>query len=241
MKYRVIAVFLIALLLGTIEACSEKSGVDTSKATLKTNLDSVAYSIGLNLGKNLKNDSLMIDINVFAKGVSDAMTGTKALLTDEQIAKLMQAFQQDLQMKQQEREAKKGSANKTIGDKFLAENKTKAGVKTTESGLQYKIEKEGTGPSPKPEDTVKVHYTGKLLDGKVFDSSVERGQPVEFALNRVIKGWTEGLQLMKEGGKATFYIPSDLAYALRGAPPQIGPNETLIFEVELLQVKPAKK
>jgi FKBP-type peptidyl-prolyl cis-trans isomerase len=124
------------------------------------------------------------------------------------------------------------------GEKFLAENKTKEGVKTTDSGLQYKITKEGTGKAPKATDTVVVHYEGKLLDGTIFDSSIKRGQPIDFPLNRVIPGWTEGLQLMKEGGKATLYIPSKLAYGPRGTPGgPIGPNETLIFEVELIKVQ----
>jgi FKBP-type peptidyl-prolyl cis-trans isomerase FkpA len=124
------------------------------------------------------------------------------------------------------------------GEKFLAENKTKEDVKTTDSGLQYKITKEGTGKSPKATDTVVVHYEGKLLDGTVFDSSIKRGQPIDFPLNRVIPGWTEGLQLIKEGGKAILYIPSKLAYGPRGTPGgPIGPNETLIFEVELIKVQ----
>lgn len=123
------------------------------------------------------------------------------------------------------------------GEKFLAENKTKEGVQTTPSGLQYKITKEGTGKSPQATDKVLVHYEGKLLDGTVFDSSIKRNEPISFPLNRVIPGWTEGLQLMKEGGKATLYIPSKLAYGSRGAGGAIGPDETLIFEVELLKVE----
>jgi FKBP-type peptidyl-prolyl cis-trans isomerase len=123
------------------------------------------------------------------------------------------------------------------GEKFLAENKSKEGVKTTASGLQYKIVKEGTGKSPQATDSVLVHYEGKLLDGSVFDSSIKRNEPISFPLNRVIPGWTEGLQLLKEGGKAILYIPSKLAYGSRGAGGAIGPDETLIFEVELLKVQ----
>jgi FKBP-type peptidyl-prolyl cis-trans isomerase len=123
------------------------------------------------------------------------------------------------------------------GEKFLAENKTKEGVKTTASGLQYKITKEGTGKTPKATDKVTVHYEGKLIDGTIFDSSIQRGEPASFPLNGVVKGWTEGFQLFKEGTKATLYIPSDLGYGASGSPPKIGPNETLIFDVELIKVE----
>ena len=142
---------------------------------------------------------------------------------------------------------KQGEANKEKGGKFLEGNKTKQGIVTLKSGLQYKILKKGTGASPKATDTVKCHYKGTTIDGKEFDSSYKRGEPATFALNRVIKGWTEGLQLMKEGGKWQFFIPSELAYGERGSGPDIGPNEVLIFEVELLGIekpetkKPEKK
>jgi FKBP-type peptidyl-prolyl cis-trans isomerase len=139
--------------------------------------------------------------------------------------------------KAQAESQKKGEGNKVKGEKFLAENKNAKGVTTTASGLQYSVIKEGTGPKPTASSTVKVHYTGKLLDGTTFDSSVDRGEPVEFPLNGVIPGWTEGLQLMNKGAKYKLYIPANLAYGDRGAGNAIGPNETLIFEVELLEIK----
>jgi len=237
MYYRIALLLIFGLLLGTIEACSEKNGKIDTKVELKTQWDSVAYAIGVNLGNNLKNDSVMLDPNIIAAAMYGAMHDEKPLLDQKQMEEVMRTFQTDLQAKQQERFMKDMDKNKAAGEKFLAENKNKPGVKTTASGLQYKIIKEGTGKQPTAESKVKVHYHGTLLDGKVFDSSVERGEPIDFTLNQVIPGWSEGLQLMKEGAKYILYIPDSLAYGPRGAPPQIGPNSTIIFEVELLEVK----
>jgi FKBP-type peptidyl-prolyl cis-trans isomerase len=194
----------------------------------------------MNLGKQLKNDSVMIDIDVFASGLYDALYTDTTKLTEAQIGEVMNSFQVTLQAKAQEKAMRESGVNKEKANKFLANNKAKPGVKTTASGLQYEVLKEGTGKNPKAEETVKVHYHGTLMDGKVFDSSVQRGEPVEFPLGNVIKGWTEGVQLMKVGSKYRFWIPSDLGYGDRGAPPQIGPGELLIFEVELLEVKSAE-
>ncbi len=236
MYYRIAIILIFGFLLGTIEACSEKSGKVGTDAALNNQLDSVAYTIGMNFGANLKKDSVMIDIDVFAAGLRDALYGDSTLLTEKEATDVMRDFQMIMQAKQQESMLTQSAENKAKGDRFLQENKNKPGVKTTESGLQYIVIKEGTGKQPTSEETVKAHYHGTLLDGTVFDSSVEKGEPVDFLLNRVIPGWTEGVQLMKEGAKYKFFIPGELAYGQRGAPPQIGANETLIFEIELLEI-----
>jgi len=235
MYYKIGFFIIIGFMLASIEACSEKTIDYPKEVELKNQMDSVAYVIGINLGRNFKNDSLMIDINVLATAIHHALYTDSVQISDEQSNEIMTAFQMELQVKQQEKMLKEGQINKEKGEKFLADNKNKPGVKTTESGLQYRVLKEGTGKQPAEEETVRVHYKGTTLDGKVFDSSYD-GEPIEFPLNRVIKGWTEGLQLMKEGAKYKFFIPSELAYGSRGAQPHIGADETLIFEVELLKV-----
>lgn len=203
---------------------------------LKTQKDKASYSIGVSIGKNLKDQKVDITTDILVKGLLDAYTGAKTQLTEKEMGDVLTQFQQEIMAKAQEEAAKKGGENKTKGEKFLADNKNKPGVKSTPSGLQYSVITEGTGPKPTASSTVKVHYTGKLIDGTTFDSSVDRGEPVEFPLNGVIKGWTEGVQLMSKGSKYKFFIPSDLAYGDRGAGNAIGPNETLIFEVELLDI-----
>lgn len=220
---------------------------EITKADLKTEDDKVSYSIGFSMGSSFKKDELKMNLEVFHKGIEDGFTGGKQILNEQEIKKTMMAFQQKMmakkqaeQMKQREERKKQGEANIERGKKFLEENKAKQGIVTLESGLQYKILNKGTGASPKATDTVKCHYKGTTIDGKEFDSSYKRGEPATFALNRVIKGWTEGLQLMKEGGKWQFFIPSELAYENRGAGQHIGPNEVLIFEVELLGIEKPK-
>lgn len=203
---------------------------------LKTQKDKASYSIGVSIGKNLKDQKVEITTDILVKGLLDAYTGAKTQLTEKEMGDVLTQFQQEIMAKAQEEAAKKGGENKTKGEKFLADNKNKPGVKSTPSGLQYSVITEGTGPKPTASSTVKVHYTGKLIDGTTFDSSVDRGEPVEFPLNGVIKGWTEGVQLMSKGSKYKFYIPAELAYGERGAGNAIGPNETLVFEVELLDI-----
>lgn len=203
---------------------------------LKTQKDKASYSIGVSIGKNLKDQKVEIQTDILVKGLLDAYTGAKTQLTEKEMGDVLAQFQQEIMAKAQEEAAKKGGENKSKGEKFLADNKNKPGVKTTPSGLQYTVISEGTGPKPTASSTVKVHYTGKLIDGTTFDSSVDRGEPIEFPLNGVIKGWTEGVQLMSKGSKYKFFIPSDLAYGDRGAGNAIGPNETLVFEVELLDI-----
>jgi FKBP-type peptidyl-prolyl cis-trans isomerase FklB len=200
---------------------------------LKDQKDKVSYSIGLNIGSNLLRQNVEVNPEALVAGVKDGIA-QKPQLTQDQIKEVMTAFEKDMQAKQKAA----GEKNAAEGTKFLEENKKKEGVKTTASGLQYKVIKEGTGPQPKATDTVTVNYRGTLINGKEFDSSYKRGQPATFPLNGVIKGWTEGLQLMKTGSKYQFFVPPNLAYGERAAGPDITPNSTLIFEVELLEVKP---
>ncbi|KAF0567679.1 FKBP-type peptidyl-prolyl cis-trans isomerase FkpA precursor [Psychrobacter nivimaris] len=198
--------------------------------------EKVGYSLGFMMAEGNKDAVKDLDLNTFEQGFRDGYEGNESALTQEQ----MQQVLMDYQKEQEEQFVKdmetKATENKAAGTAFLAENAKKEGVKQTESGLQYKVIKAGTGKSPKATDVVEVNYEGKLLDGTVFDSSYERGEPIEFPLNQVIAGWTEGLQLMKEGGKYEFYIPSDIAYGEAGNA-GIEPNSTLIFTVELLKVK----
>src|SRR2546430_3295406 len=200
---------------------------------LKDQKDKVSYSIGMQIGFNLGRQKVDINPDILAAGIKDAIAG-KPQLTPDQVKDIMAQFEKDMEQKQKEL----GEKNKTEGAKFLEENKKKEGVKTAASGLQYKVEKEGTGSQPKDTDMVTVNYRGTLIDGTEFDSSYKRGQPATFPVNGVIKGWTEALQLMKQGAKYQLFIPSNLAYGERAMGPDIGPNSTLIFEVELQEVKP---
>ncbi|HJW38303.1 MAG TPA: FKBP-type peptidyl-prolyl cis-trans isomerase [Candidatus Udaeobacter sp.] len=200
---------------------------------LKDQKDKVSYSIGMNIGTNLNRQKVDINPDLLAAGIKDAIAG-KPQLTQDQVKEIMTQFEKDMEQKQKAA----GEKNKADGAKFLEENKKKEGVKTTASGLQYKALKEGTGSQPKGTDMVTVNYRGTLIDGTEFDSSYKRGQPATFPLNGVIKGWTEGLQLMKPGSKYQFFVPSNLAYGERSVGPDIAANATLIFEVELLEVKP---
>src|SRR6266404_1711870 len=199
----------------------------------KDQKDKVSYAIGMQIGFNLARQKVDINPDVLNAGMKDAIAG-KPQLTPDQVKDVMTQFEKDMEQKQKA----SGEKNKADGAKFLEENKKKPGVKATASGLQYKVEKEGTGPQPKATDMVTVNYRGTLIDGTEFDSSYKRGQPATFPLNGVIKGWTEGLQLMKPGSKYQFVVPSNLAYGERSVGPDIAANATLIFDVELLEVKP---
>jgi FKBP-type peptidyl-prolyl cis-trans isomerase len=232
MKHVVMCAVCLAL-LATPAMPAEK------KDELKTQKDKVSYLLGVDMGRKLRAElekqSIDFDPAVLAKGIKDAVGGGKLLLTDAELLEIRTALQNDITARNMERVKALAEKNKKDGDAFLAENRKKDGVKTTESGLQYKIITAGTGSSPAATDNVTVNYRGTLIDGTEFDSSYKRGEPVSFSLNQVIKGWTEGIQLMKEGGKFTFFIPSELAYGERGTPGgPIGPNAVLIFEVELL-------
>ena len=211
---------------------------DQSASALPTQKDKVSYAIGMNIGKSLHKDSVDIDPNIFLQGLKDAMAGGKVLMTPEEVKATMTELQGELRKKQEAQAQQAGAANKQEGDAFLAANKAKPGVVTLPSGLQYKIVKEGTGPKPTATDTVVCNYRGTLINGTEFDSSYKRGEPATFAVNQVIKGWTEALQLMPVGSKWELYIPPDLAYADKGAGSDIGPNATLKFEVELMSIQP---
>lgn len=198
--------------------------------------DKASYIIGYNLGRQLKNNDIKANTDLILKGLRDATSGAQAMMSEEEMQSTMQTFQQQVMAAQEAKQKALGEKNKTEGEAFLAKNKARQGVKTTASGLQYEVLKEGTGPTPKATDTVTVNYKGTLMDGSTFDSSYDRGEPATFVLNQVIPGWTEGVQLMKVGSKYKFYIPSALAYGERGAGNVIGPNAPLIFEVELLSI-----
>src|SRR6202030_4313632 len=204
---------------------------------LKTDKDKVSYAIGVNIGKSMRKDTVDIEPAIFSRGMKDALSGGKLLLTDEEMKVALTKLQTDLRAKQEQAAQKAGEINKKAGDDFLAQNKTKEGVVALPDGLQYKILKQGNGPKPAATDSVVCNYRGTLLDGTEFDSSYKRGQPATFPVNGVIKGWTEAVQLMPVGSKWQLFVPADLAYGNRGAGPDIGPNATLIFEVELLSIQ----
>jgi FKBP-type peptidyl-prolyl cis-trans isomerase FklB len=205
---------------------------------LKTQKDKASYAIGLNIGKSMHKDGVEVDTAILARGVKDALAGGKTLLTDEEAKTALTLLTSDLRKKAEGKALVAGVANKTEGDTFLAANKTKDGVVTLPSGLQYKILKEGTGPKPTAADTVVCNYKGTLINNTEFDSSYKRGKPATFPVGQVIKGWTEALQLMPVGSKWQLFVPSELAYGARGASAEIGPNATLIFDVELLSIEP---
>lgn len=202
----------------------------------KTQKQEVSYTIGVQFGKNLKTQSLDLDMSALTLGIRDGLSGAKLYLTDQQMQDAMLQLSQERQ-KEMKAEAER---NKTKSEEFLNRNKTAPGVQVTPSGLQYKIIEEGSGPSPKIDDTVVVNYKGSLIDGTEFDSSYKRKMSAEFPIKAIIPGWSEGLRLMKKGGKATLYIPPELGYGDRQRQ-QIPPNAVLIFDVELLDVKPSPK
>jgi len=233
---------VIAVVVGLVG-----SSLVAAPPVLKTENDKVSYTIGQDIGrnvqsvlKNLKKNGVEIDQQIITQGILDAITGAKSALTEDEQKAVMAAFQKEMAASAPKRMAEVAARNKKDGEAFLAENGKKEGIVTTKSGLQYKVLKEGKGAMPKGTDTVKTHYHGTLLDGSVFDSSVERGEPATFQVNEVIKGWTEALQLMKVGSKVQIFVPAELGYGERGAGADIGPNCTLIFEVELLGIESAE-
>jgi len=218
--------------------CIASIGLAQDKAQLKDQKDKASYSIGYDIGETFKKQKIELNMDALVAGLKEALAGKEASLSKEEREKTLQAFQKEMMEKQIAASKEAAEKNKAEGEKFLEENKKKDGVKTTASGLQYKVLKEGSGAPPKETDTVVTNYRGTLIDGTEFDSSYKRNEPASFPVNRVIKGWTEALQLMKPGAKYQLFIPSSLAYGERGAGQTIGPNATLIFEVELLSIKP---
>jgi len=203
---------------------------------VETEKEKISYSIGFNVGSNLKNQSIDVKLDVFLRGVKDALTSGDTLIPTREMREVLTAFNKKQKGEREMRQKEASAKNKVAGDRFLAENKGKPGVITLKSGLQYKVITQGKGPKPTDTDTVRTHYRGTLLNGTEFDSSYARGKPAEFPVKGVIKGWTEALQLMNVGSKWELYIPANLAYGDRGAGAKIGPGATLVFEIELLGV-----
>ncbi len=218
------------LLLGALSLNAPLLAQETPN--LKDPKQRLSYAIGTQMGASMREQGVEVDPKALAAGLADALAG-KPGMTDAEIGEAMMLLQEQMMAKRQVA----GEQNAKAGEAFLAANAKKEGIKTTASGLQYKVLKAGSGKSPGREDTVKVHYHGTLIDGSVFDSSVDRGEPVSFPVDQVIPGWTEALQLMKEGDKWQIFIPSNLAYGESGSPPRIAPNSTLVFDVELLSVE----
>jgi FKBP-type peptidyl-prolyl cis-trans isomerase len=252
MKTRTLAVVAASLLVlsackddkAAAPASTEAAAPAAAASGLSTQEQKVSYILGMNLGSQFKANNVALDETSFLSGIKTAIAGGEPKLTKEEIQQTMMAFQADMQKKQEEAQKVEQAAmeaaavkNKEDGAKFLAENAKKAGVQTTASGIQYEVLTEGKGEKPKATDTVTVNYVGTLIDGKEFDSSIKRNEPATFAVGAVIPGWVEVLQLMPVGSKWKVVIPSDLAYGAGGTGGDIGPNATLIFEVELLKIE----
>lgn len=233
--------FTVALCLPALYACGQEDvpakGAKGAKPALKTVKEQASYAIGVNIGRSLSQEEADVDTEILIQGLRDVLSKKKLVLTDDEMEKAFTSFSKEVQAKAAEKAKAAGEKAKQEGETFLAENKKKKGVTTTKTGLQYKILKTGDGVSPKKTNTVKVHYHGTLIDGTVFDSSVERKEPAEFPVDRVIPGWTEALLGMKVGDKWQIVIPAELAYGARGTPGgPIPPNAVLVFEVELLEI-----
>ena len=242
MKKIYLSTLAIVLIGMTMAGCNEDKATKTevkvpAAQTLLTQAEKVGYTYGLQIGAQLSTSKDLLDSDALMLGLKDALDGKPARISQEEMQQATTAFQQQAQERAQKKMAGATVKNKTEGDAFLAQNKTKEGVVTLPSGLQYKIITAGTGATPTTADTVVTHYTGTLINGQVFDSSVQRGEPATFPVSGVIAGWTEALQHMKVGGKWQLFIPAELAYGERGAGQMIAPNSTLIFEIELLEIK----
>jgi FKBP-type peptidyl-prolyl cis-trans isomerase FklB len=228
MKKALLALACLGLLAPT--ACAQE------KPPVQSEQHKISYSLGYNIGRDFSQKKLDIDLDVLMRGMKDALSGSTTALSEDEMRQAMMDLQKNMMAQQQQQVQQLAKTNEQAGKAFLAENRQKEGVKTTMSGLQYKVISKGTGKKPGPDDKVTVHYRGRLLDGTEFDSSYKRDKPATFPVGGVIPGWTEGLQLMKEGAKWQLFIPPNLAYGEKGAGPMIGPNATLVFEVELISI-----
>ena len=246
-KTFVLGACVLALTACGNEGASNNTSTDTTASNTASNTSSGdqqftsksakrSYALGMDIGNSLKDLPMNLDLDQLTQGVRDVVGQGPTRISQDELQTVMQGVVSDMQAAQQKEQNKEAQANMKAGQEFLAENKKKDGVKTLEDGLQYKVIEKGDGPQPDANDSVTVRYTGKLIDGTVFDSSEERGKPVTFPVNAVIPGWTEALQMMHAGGQYKLFIPPDLAYGERGAGAKIGPNETLIFDVTLVSV-----
>jgi len=230
MKMKLVAAAAMGLAMSTTMAA-------TTAPSLNSDIDKLSYSIGTDLGKNFKRQGIEVNAEAMTKGLQDGMSGGPLLLTEQQMKDVLSKFQKDLMAKRTADFNKKAEDNKSKGETFLIDNKGKTGVVALPSGLQYKVITAGSGQKPAKEDTVTVEYTGRLINGEVFDSTEKTGKPATFKLSQVIPGWTEALQLMPAGSTWEVYVPANLAYGPRSVGGPIGPNETLIFNIHLISVK----
>ena len=233
---KLIAGVLIAAAAPVLVGCGETRNEQPQEVLLETTDARLSYGIGLRMGQRMAADGMEVDVPAYAAGLEDALAGGEAMLTEDEINAEMTAFQERRQAEAEAERVALAQTNLEAGRAYMEEMSGRAEVQTTESGLQYVVMEPGEGDSPVAEDSVEVHYEGRLIDGTVFDSSFERGQTVTFGLTQVIPGWTEGLQLMKPGSKFKFIIPPELGYGEGGAGQMIGPNATLLFDVELIAV-----
>ena len=230
--------FLLApMVAGLLTACQEpQQSEEPAPLTLETPESRLSYGVALRMGQRMKADGMVVDVDAYSAGLRDAMEDNEQKLSDEEIQAEMVAFQERIESEQQAERERVATENAEKGAAYLEENAQREGVMVTESGLQYEVVEPGEGDHPTPEDSVEVHYEGKLIDGTVFDSSIQRGETVTFGVTQVIPGWTEALQLMRPGAKFKLHIPPELAYGAGGAGNMIGPNATLVFDVELVNI-----
>lgn len=232
-----LTVVALVVLTGSLIAENRQKNEKEKKQVLESQKDKVSYSIGWDIGNSFKKQSIEINPDILLKGINDVLSGDNPQMTEKEMGETMMNFQKEMMAKRAETQKNIGEKNKKEGEEFLAKNKNNKGIVSLPSGLQYRVIKEGNGKIPKLTDTVTVHYKGTLIDATEFDSSYKRGEPAKFPVSGVIKGWTEALQLMKVGSKWELFIPSNLAYAERGAGNIIGPNAVLVFQVELLSIE----